>query len=297
QDFSEGYIMSPDSTKPDLTLIFRANYVYKNRLPYTAKKVTVAPIVAINEDPEILRIRDVNVNMISWLNVQKQTSSPVASSTASPVNIDNNMFIDSSLDTSEDSKIQTMLKQENQRLMDIISGTIPNSKSPAPLLPDDCQLVAKAVEETLSNTDVVTSDTSIAGFAGSNELMQNVYTTTQKHPFQMDQLNSVNRSTSAIVSSLDKNLNYIFVDNRENLQEPLSRVTVEEELRTKYDTYYKDRYETDVGNEEGFQQLVDTVYQQRQFKRKTQESRINVVSYAKCSFKLIDQKLTDNYFK
>lgn len=86
------------------------------------------------------------------------------------------------------------------------------------------------------------------------------------------------------MSSLDKNLNYIFVDNRENLQEPLTRVTVEAELRTKYDTYYKDRYEIDVGNEEGFQQLVDTVYQQRQFTRKTQEGRINAVSYAKCSF-------------
>lgn len=51
--------------------------------------------------------------------------------------------------------------QKNQRLMAIINGTIPNSKSPAPLLPDDCHLVAKAVEETLSNTDVVTSDTSV----------------------------------------------------------------------------------------------------------------------------------------
>lgn len=47
--------------------------------------------------------------------------------------------------------------------------------------------------------EMVLTTLQIAGFAGSNELMQNVYTTTQKHPFQMDQLNSVNRSTSGNV--------------------------------------------------------------------------------------------------
>ncbi|CAC5377683.1 PKD1L2 [Mytilus coruscus] len=230
----------------------------------------------------VVRIASATSSMYSHVDV-KQTSS-LNTSTTSPVNIDNNVFLDSSLDTSEDSKVQTMLKEKNQRLMEIINSAIPNSKSPAPLLPDDCQLVAKAVEETLSNTDVVTSSTSIAGFAGSNELMQNVYITTQKHPFQMDQLNSVNTSTSAIVSSLDKNLNFIFVGNRENLQEPLTRAAVEEELRTKYDTYYKDRYETDVGNEDGFQQLVDKVYQQRQFTRKSQEEKSNAASSSTGNF-------------
>lgn len=73
------------------------------------------------------------------------------------------------------------------------------------------------------------------------------------------------------------NLNYVYLDDREDLSIPLTMESVKQDIENYY-SYYPDKYSTEFESDEKFMEYAKNVYNQRQYKRQRQTERAEAVN-------------------
>lgn len=79
------------------------------------------------------------------------------------------------------------------------------------------------------------------------------------------------------MSAVGMNLNYVYIDDRENLRIPLTMESVKQDIE-KYYSFYPDKYSKEFESDEKFMEYAKNVYNQRQYKRQRQKERAEAVN-------------------